>query len=137
MWQHVQWKGVKELTVKNELESIAIEEMKHAEMIAERLFYLGGKPTTKFEPIFVGETLSEMIKQDANDEANTIKLYKEVNDVAVKERDVTTARIFRKVLEDEEEHHDTFMSILEDIQQLKNPYSIFSIPELRLVETKS
>ena len=35
MWQHVQWSGVKGFAVKDELKSIAIAEMKHAEAIAE------------------------------------------------------------------------------------------------------
>ena len=57
MWQHVQWKGVKHFAVKDEFEKIGIGEMKHAEAIAERLFYLGGTPTTKPEPIAVGSSL--------------------------------------------------------------------------------
>ena len=64
IWQHVQWSGVKHFAVKEELESVAIEEMKRAEMIAERLFYLGEKPMTKPTPIFVGETLREMLERD-------------------------------------------------------------------------
>jgi len=115
MWQHVQWRGVKGLAVKDELEKIAIEEMKHAETIAERLFYLGGTPTTKPAPIFVGETLKEMIERDAKDEEGAISLYKSINEMALKEGDVTTAHIFRDILEDEEEHHDTFVSLLEEI----------------------
>jgi len=47
IWPHVQWRGVKGFAVKDELKSIAITEMKHAEVIAERLFYLGEIPTTK------------------------------------------------------------------------------------------
>jgi bacterioferritin len=62
MWQHVQWRGVKSFAVKEELKKIAITEMKHAETIAERLFYLGGTPTTKPDPIFVRESLKEMIE---------------------------------------------------------------------------
>ena len=58
MWQHVQWSGVKGFAVQEELKQIAIAEMKHAETIAERLFYLGGIPTTKPSPIFVGNTRS-------------------------------------------------------------------------------
>jgi len=54
MWQHVQWGGVKGFAVQNELKSIAVQEMKHAESIAERLYYLEGIPTTKPSPIFVG-----------------------------------------------------------------------------------
>ena len=76
MWQHVLWKGVKAYAVKDELKNIAITEMKHAEAIAERLTYLGGIPTTKPDPIFVKETLKEMIEQDRNDEENAVTLYK-------------------------------------------------------------
>jgi len=114
MWQHVLWKGIEGFAVKDELKSIAITEMKHAEAIAERLVYLGGVPTTKPNPIFIGETLKEMIEQDRKDEEKAITLYKRIVDTAQKEGDVTTARLFRKILEDEEEHHDTFTSLREE-----------------------
>lgn len=115
MWQHVQWRGIKGFTVQEELKKIAVVEMKHAEDIAERLFYLGGTPTTKPKPIFIGKTLKEMIKRDIDDEANAIKLYKQIIEVARKDKDETTARMFRKILEDEEEHHDFFTSLVEEI----------------------
>jgi bacterioferritin len=115
MWQHVQWRGVKGFAVQDELKKIAITEMKHAEAIAERLFYLGGIPTTKPEPIFVGETLKEMIERDKKDEEGAIQLYKQTIEVARKEGDETTKRLFKQILSDEEEHHDTFTSLLEEI----------------------
>ena len=115
MWQHVQWGGVKGFAVQDKLKSIAIEEMKHAEAIAERLYYLGGIPTTKPSPIFVGTTLKEMIAQDAKDEANAIKLYKEIVERARKEGDETTNRLFREILQQEEDHHDPFTTLLEEI----------------------
>jgi bacterioferritin len=115
MWQHVQWGGVKGFAVHDELKKIGIAEMKHAEAIAERLFYLGGIPTTKPSPIFVGSTLKEMIKQDIKDEANAITLYKKIVEAAVKEDDVTTAFLFKQILQDEEDHHDTFTTLLEDL----------------------
>jgi len=116
MWQHVQWSGVKGFAVQEELKKTAITEMKHAETIAERLFYLGGIPTTKPEPIFVGKTLKEMIQRDIKDEENAIKLYKTIIEMAEKEEDTTTAFIFREILEDEEEHHDTFTTLHEDLK---------------------
>jgi bacterioferritin len=115
MWQHVQWKGVKAFTVKDELKKIAITEMKHAEKIAERLVYLGGEPTTKPDPIFVKTTLKEMIEQDKKDEETAITLYKQIIETAEEEKDVTTAEIFREILEEEEDHHDTFTTLLEEI----------------------
>lgn len=115
MWQHVQWKGVKHFSVKDEFEKIGIEEMKHAEMIADRLFYLGGIPTTKPQPIVVGESLKEMLAADIKAEVMTIKLYKEIITLALKEGDPTTAHIFTEILEDEEEHHDTFQGLTEEV----------------------
>jgi len=115
MWQHVQWGGVKAFAVQEELKKIAIAEMKHAESIAERLFYLGAVPTTKPSPIFVGKTLKEMIKRDIEDEANAIKLYKQIINAARKEKDETTAFLFTEILEEEEDHHDTFTSLIEEI----------------------
>ena len=115
MWQHVQWSGVKGFAVQEELKSIAIQEMKHAESIAERLFYLGAIPTTKPSPIFVGKSLKEMIEQDTKDEAGAIKLYKQVIGVARDEGDETTRQLFRNILMEEEDHHDTFTTLLEEI----------------------
>ena len=115
MWQHIMWRGVKGFAVQGELEKIAVAEMKHAEKIAERLFYLGGIPTTKPAPIFVGETLKEMIEADKKAEEEAITLYKEIVECARKECDETTNRIFREILEEEEAHHDTFISLLEEI----------------------
>ncbi len=115
MWQHVLWKGVEGFAVKDELKSIAIAEMKHAEAIAERLAYLGGVPTTKPDPIFVGGSLKKMIEKDKKDEETAISLYKKIIKKSQKEDDSTTARLFRKILEDEEEHHDTFSGLLEGI----------------------
>ena len=115
MWQHVQWGGVKGFAVQNELKSIAIAEMKHAESIAERLYYLGEIPTTKPNPILVGSALKEMIQQDIKDEENAINFYKKIVEQATKEGDVTTAFMFKGILEQEEDHHDTFTTLLEDL----------------------
>jgi bacterioferritin len=115
MWQHVLWKGVKGFAVKDALKKIAIEEMKHAEAIAERLNYLGGIPTTRPAPIFIGDTLKEMIEQDKKDEEGAITLYKKIIDVARNEGDEVTNHLFREILTDEEEHHDVFSTLLEEI----------------------
>jgi bacterioferritin len=115
IWQHVMWKGVKGFAVKDELKSIAVTEMKHAEKIAERLVYLGGTPTTKPEPIFVGGSLKEMIERDKADEEGAIKMYKQIIEMAKKEGDEVTTRMFQGILADEEEHHDTFSGLLEEI----------------------
>ena len=113
MWQHIQWKGVEHYAVSEGFKKVAMDEMKHAEKIAERLWYLGEKPTIQPDPIHVGETLEEMLKNDAKAEVDTIAMYKEIMQIAEKEGDVATKEIFEEIEEDEEEHHDFFTSLLE------------------------
>ena len=113
MWQHVVVRGVEGLAIDEIFDDTAKAEMTHAESIAERLDYLGGKPTTKPDPINVGENLAEMIKNDIKAEEEAIMMYKEIIKVAADEGDVTTAFLFKKILEDEEDHHNTFTTLAE------------------------
>jgi len=115
MWQHVQVIGVKGIAVQDQFKQTAITEMKHAEKIAERLWYLEGTPTTKPTPINVGGSLKEFLELDTKAEEEAIALYKKIIEQAQKEEDVTTAFIFKEILEDEEEHHDLFTTMLEEV----------------------
>jgi len=115
MWQHIQVVGVKGIAVQDKFKQTAIAEMKHAEKIAERLWYLGGTPTTKPAPIDVGKSLKEFLELDTKAEVEAIDMYKGIIEMAQKEGDVTTAFIFKEILEDEEEHHDLFTTMLEEV----------------------
>jgi len=112
MWQHVVAKGLCSPAVRDIFKKIAITEMKHAEAIAERLDYLGGKPTTQPAPITVGETLEEMIRIDLKAEEEAIALYRQIIEQAVSENDYVTEDLFRSILADEEEHHNEFQALL-------------------------
>ena len=113
MWQHIQVMGVKAVSVQDKFKSTAITEMKHAEKIAERLWYLGGVPTTKPSVIDVGESLKDFLKLDTKAEVEAIEMYQEIIELATKEKDITTAFMFKEILEDEEEHHDLFTTMLD------------------------
>ena len=115
MWQHVEVMGVKAVAVQDKFKGTAVAEMKHAEKIAERLWYLGGAPTTKPSPIEVGKSLKEFLELDTQAEVEAIEMYKKIIEMANKEGDVTTAFIFKEILEDEEEHHDLFTTMLEEV----------------------
>lgn len=114
MWQHVLATGIKGAAIEDIFKEIAITEMKHAEAIAERLAYLGGTPTTKPDPIFVGGSLEEMIRNDVKAEEEAVALYKQTIKVAEEEGDITTRRLFEEILGDEEDHLDTFTNLLEE-----------------------
>jgi bacterioferritin len=112
MWQHVQITGIDGAVVEDIFRKIAIAEMKHAERLAERLDYLNGVPTTAPDPIFVGGSLIEMLKQDEQDEEDSITLYKQAIQVAAEEGDYTTRRLLEEILADEETHINTFGKLL-------------------------
>lgn len=113
MWQHIMAKGINAQTVSPMLRQIALAEMLHGELIAERLDYLGGKPTVQPAPIEIGKNLQEMLKLDKKAEEGAIKLYREIIKMAEKEEDYTTKKLFEQILADEENHHNTFKTLLE------------------------
>jgi len=115
MWQHLQVMGVKAVSVQDKFKSTAITEMKHAEKIAERLWYLGGVPTTKPAVIDVGKSLKDFLELDTKAEVEAIEMYQGIIELATKEKDITTAFMFKEILEDEEEHHDLFTTMLEEV----------------------
>ncbi|HSB33243.1 MAG TPA: ferritin-like domain-containing protein [Nitrospirota bacterium] len=112
MWQHVMAKGLDSAEISDVFEDVSIEEMKHAEKIAERLFYFGVVPTTKPDPIKVGGTLTEMLEVDAKAEEEAIELYKQIIKQAGSEGDSTTRLLFEEILANEEDHHDKFTTLL-------------------------
>lgn len=114
MWQHIMVKGINAQAIGPIFRQIAIAEMMHAELIAERLDYLGGEPTTQPTPIEIGKNAKEMLKLDKKAEEEAIAMYKDIIKLAEKESDYTTKKLFEQILADEENHHNTFSSLLED-----------------------
>ena len=112
MWQHVMAKGLESAEIADVFEDVAMTEMKHAEKIAERIFYFNIVPTTKPDPIKVGGSMKEMLEADAKAEEEAIDLYKAVIKQAQSEGDTTTRLLFEQILAEEEDHHDTFTTLL-------------------------
>jgi len=115
MWQHIQWVGVKGFSVRDQLKLTAINEMTHAEMIADRLNYLGGKATTTPDPISVGDNLKEMIGFDIKAEEEAVAMYNKIIEICREENDIVTRKLFEQILEDEENHLDMFEGWLGDL----------------------
>ncbi len=112
MWQHVMAVGLASPAVRDMFEDIAIEEMKHAEQLAERLDLLGGVPTTSPDPIKVGGDLKQMIQNDLEAEDSTISLYKEAIRLSIEVNDPVTRLMYEELLGDEEEHQKTLSDLL-------------------------
>src|SRR3989304_2458662 len=111
-WPHVMVKGLHSSAVAEEFEKVSIDEMKHAEKIAERLFYFDVAPTIKPTPIAARGDPPQPLKADAKAEEEAIPLYKAIIKQAASEGDETTRRLFEEILSEEESHHDTFTTLL-------------------------
>ena len=112
MWQHVMAVGIASPAVRDMFEDIAIEEMKHAEKLAERLDLLGGVPTTSPDPIKVGGDLRQMIQNNLEAEDGAIALYKEAIRLAIEVNDPVTRLMYEEILGDEEDHQKQFSDLL-------------------------
>ncbi|KKL49126.1 hypothetical protein LCGC14_2318630 [marine sediment metagenome] len=113
IWQHVTIRGMFAEAVGPVFRIVALAEMMHAELIAERLDYLGGELPLTPKNIQVGGKAKEMIENDVKAEEDAIALYKEIIKVARDEDDTTTRKLFEDILRDEEDHHNTFTGLLE------------------------
>jgi bacterioferritin len=86
------------------LREIAIQEMKHAASIMERIYYLGGSATTKADRVYVGNSLSEFARNGVKAEEEALVLYRKIIAEAGKMDDWETREMFEKIYGEEEQH---------------------------------
>lgn len=112
-WHHVMSRGIASPAISAMFEGHSMDEMRHAYMYAERIDLLGGDLTVELHPIKVGGTLTKMIRDDLRGEHTAIAMYKGYVQLAEKENDPTTRRLFESALADEEGHADDWETVLE------------------------
>jgi len=105
--------GMESPAIIEKFESISKDEMKHLEKLADRVNYLGGVPNTKPAPIKVGGPLKKMVQDDLNGEYTAIKTYKGHIKMCEEIGDTTTRLMLEEILTDEEDHADTWETILQ------------------------
>lgn len=85
----------------------SIDEMKHADALAERILFLDGLPNFQaINKLKVGETVEEILKADLALEMEAIPLLRDAIEYAESVRDYVSREIFERILESEEEHVD-------------------------------
>lgn len=89
---------------------IAIDEMRHAEKLAERIRELGGIPTLKLvdEEIKLNQKVHEIYKFDNELETNTIKTYKKFITDSINNEDEKTSELFKTITKEEEIHQQYY-----------------------------
>jgi bacterioferritin len=97
--------GVKKLADMERHESI--DEMKHADKLAERILFLNALPNFQaIHKLKVGETVEEILKADLALELEAIPLLRDAIEHSEKVRDYVSRDLFAAILESEEEHVD-------------------------------
>jgi bacterioferritin len=102
---------------------IAIDEMRHAEMFAERIKELGGEPTA--EPAAKaqrGQEVKTVFSFDANLEDNTIDMYNQFLLVCRENGDSTSVKIFEAIIDEEQVHFNYFDNVNSHIDKLGETY---------------
>ena len=85
----------------------SIDEMKHADALADRVLFLEGLPNFQaLHKLKVGETVEEILKADLALEMEAIPLLKDAIAHCESVRDYTSRELFEDILESEEEHVD-------------------------------
>ncbi|WP_182359348.1 bacterioferritin [Tomitella gaofuii] len=100
----------------------SIDEMKHAEILTDRILFLDGLPNyQRLGVIAIGQTVTEMFEADKQVEVAAVDRLQRGIEYMRSVGDVTSARLFEAILEDEEEHIDYLDRQLDLINQLGEP----------------
>jgi bacterioferritin len=105
------------------MKEIAIQEMKHAEALAERILFLKGTPMTKPDAeAKKGLEIEAMLTTDIALESQAIKMYNEAAETCAQEKDQISKQLFEKLLGEEEEHLNFFENTKEHLAKLGAVY---------------
>lgn len=99
--------------------SESIDEMRHAEILTERILFLEGLPN--YQRLFalrIGETVKEMFECDKKIEVEAVDRLRRGIEHMRSVGDVTSARMFEEILADEEHHIDYLETQLDLIEKL-------------------
>ncbi|MDN3513912.1 MAG: bacterioferritin [Candidatus Brocadia sp.] len=100
-------------------EERAVEEMKHAEKLIERILYLEGIPiVTKIEKINIGSTVEAQANNDHGLEKIAIQRFNSAIKLCNDESDAGSRELLEHILLDEEKHADDLEAYLQEIKDM-------------------
>jgi bacterioferritin len=100
-------------------EKRAIDEMKHAERLIDRILFLEGIPlVSNLNQIHIGATVPVQHQNDHSAEEGAIQGYNLGIRLAVEVGDNGSRALFESILKDEEEHIDFLEAQLDQISQM-------------------
>ena len=97
----------------------SIDEMKHADKLAERILFLDGLPNFQLlGRLRVGESIEEVLKADLALEEEALPPLREAIAYCESVRDFVSRDLFAEILENEEEHVDVLEKQFDMIKQM-------------------
>lgn len=97
----------------------SIDEMKHADLLIERILFLEGLPNLQsLDKLMIGEHPHEMLECDLKLELMAIPLLKEAIAYCETVKDYVSRGLFERILENEEEHVDWLEAQFDLIRQV-------------------
>src|ERR1039457_1019884 len=97
----------------------SIDEMKHAEVLIERILFLDATPSlTEPMHLTIGKNVKEQLESDLKLEIGAVALYNEAIRIAREEGDNASRELFERLLKDEEEHVDWLEAQVYQIQEI-------------------
>ncbi len=115
MGHHYEGEGMESPAILEIFKKTAIDEMKHAEKLGERIVYLGGTPIKNPSKFQKGGDLVKMIKDDLDFENTAIQNYKEF--IKLCDEDPVTRLMLEGILTEEEGHADNWETTLGRIKK--------------------
>jgi bacterioferritin len=97
-------KGAQYMNIAGELEKHAQEELQHALILANQIDYLGGMPATVPKPVRTSSKATDMLKFDLQNEADTIRNYRDRVRQCDAIGEFAMAEHIREILLDEQDH---------------------------------
>jgi bacterioferritin len=99
--------------------SESIDEMRHAELLTDRILFLDGLPNyQRLFPLRIGQTVTQMFESDMAVEVEAIDRLRRGTEYMRSISDITSAKVFEAILADEEHHVDYLETQLGLIEQL-------------------
>ena len=97
----------------------SIDEMKHAEMLIERILFLDSTPNmTELMHLDIGQTVKEQLESDLKLEIAAVAQYNRAVAIAQAEGDNVSRELFERLLRDEEKHADWLEAQLHQIKEI-------------------
>lgn len=97
-------KGAEYMSIADQLQKHAAEELKHALTISRQIDYLGAMPTVEPKPVKALDKAEEMLRADLQNEVDTIKNYRERVRQCEALGEFAIAEHIREILLDEQDH---------------------------------